>query len=85
MKLPKNGPELIAAGDGSKPRLIYDDGFFLLGQSWKQLEKQIAADCGLSIRTVRKHLEIAEGRGWIERIESPEGVGIRFVIPEVKP
>jgi predicted ArsR family transcriptional regulator len=67
------------------PKLIYDDGFFLLGQSWKQLEEQIAADCGLSVRTVRRHLRLAEVKGWIERIKTEDGVGIKFTVPGVEP
>ena len=67
------------------PKLIYDDGFFLLGQTMKQLEEQIATDCGLSVRAVRKHLRLAEDRGWLERIETEDGVGMKFTVPGVKP
>ena len=67
------------------PKLIFNDGFFLLGQSMKQLEEQIAADCGLSVRTVRRHLRLAEVKGWIKRIETEDGVGIKFTVPGVKP
>lgn len=66
-----------------KVRLIYDDGYFLLGQSWEQLEEQVAADTGLSVRTVRRHLDLAEERGWIERLETEDGVGIKFTVPEM--
>jgi predicted transcriptional regulator len=81
----RNGPTLVADEKTGAPKLIYRDGFFLLGRSMHQLETQIAADCGLSVRTVRRHLHLAEERGWIERIETEEGVGIRFDIPEVEP
>ena len=67
------------------PKLFYQDGFFLIGKTRRQLEKQIAKDCGLSMRTVRKHLRLAEERGWIEQIETDDGVGIKFNLPEVQP
>jgi hypothetical protein len=81
----KNGPLLVSDSRLRKPKLIYNDGFFLLGTTWKELEECIAADAGSSVRTVRKHLALAEERGWIERMESEDGVGIKFLIPEVKP
>jgi hypothetical protein len=67
----------------AKAQLVYEDGFFLLGQTWRQLEEQIAADCGLSVRTVQRHLDLAEERGWIKRLETKDGVGIKFTAPEM--
>jgi hypothetical protein len=84
IRIGRDGPALVADERTGAPKLVYDDGFFLFGRSMDQLEKQIADDCGLSLRTVRRHLRIAEKRGWIERIETEDGAGIRFDIPEVK-
>jgi len=84
-QLGKNGPALVADERTGAPKLIYADGFFLLGQTMRELEETIASDCGLSLRTVRRHLRIAEERGWLERFETEDGVGIKFTIPGVEP
>ena len=36
--------------------------------------REIAAWCGRTRRTVIRHLRIAESEGWVERIETAEGV-----------
>jgi hypothetical protein len=84
-RIGRDGPALVADDQTGAPKLIYSDGFFLLGRSMSELENQIASDCGLSVRTVRRQLDFAEERGWIERYETEDGAGIRFDIPEVQP